>query len=179
VPYLVFAVVLACALGTLNLLLTLAVVRRLREHSELLANHPAGNEPGIIEPGQTPGAFVTTDTDGRPVRRDDLAGEVLVAFFSQGCRACTDALPRFVTSAAAFPGGRGQVLAVVSGELPWGTELAGKLAGVARVVLEEGDGDLATAFRVRAFPSWCLLDATGTASRSGSGWTDLPISVPT
>jgi hypothetical protein len=179
VPYLVSAVMLACALGALNLLLTLAVIRRLREHSELLASRPAGNEPGVIEPGQTPGEFTATDTDGRPLRREKLTGDVLVAFFSQGCRACTDALPRFVTWAAAFPGGRGQVLAVMSGELPWASELAATLAGVARVVIEDSEGDLATAFQVRAFPCWCLLDATGTVSRSGGGWTDLPTPGPT
>ncbi|MFY1691400.1 TlpA disulfide reductase family protein [Plantactinospora sp. WMMB782] len=177
-PYLVTAVVLACALGTLNLLLTLAVVRRLREHTELLANHASHADNGIIEAGQTPGDFVAADTDDRPVRRGDLSGDVLVTFFSPNCPACTDALPRFATQAAEFPGGRDQVLAVVTGDGPEVSEMAGRLTGVARVVLDGVDGGLAAAFQARAFPCWCLLDSTGTVRRSGSGWTQLPMPVP-
>ncbi|MBF9130239.1 TlpA family protein disulfide reductase [Plantactinospora sp. S1510] len=177
-PYLVAAVVLASALGTLNLLLTLAVIRRLREHTELLAGLATGAGSGIIEAGQTPGDFAVTDTDGSVVRRENLGGDVLVAFFSPDCPACTDALPRFVTQAAGFPGGRVQVLGVVTGDGPGVTGLADRLNGVARVVVDGIDGKLATAFQARAFPSWCLLDATGTVARSGSGWTELPVPVP-
>ncbi|MEO3747705.1 TlpA disulfide reductase family protein [Plantactinospora sp. B5E13] len=176
-PYLVAGVVLATALGTLNLLLTLAVIRRLREHTELLAGHGAEAGSGIIEAGRAPGDFVVTDTDGSVVRREDLGGDVLVAFFSPDCPACADALPRFVTQAAGFPGGRTRVLAVVSGDGSGVPELAGRLTAVARVVVDGVDGTLARAFQARAFPSWCLLDTTGTVARSGSGWAELPVPV--
>jgi peroxiredoxin len=176
-PYLVAAVVLASALGTLNLLLTLAVIRRLREHTELLARRGADAGSGIIEAGQTPADFAVTDTDDGVVRREDLGGDVLVAFFSPDCRACAEALPRFVTQSVEFPGGRNQVLAVVTGDGPDVPELADRLTSVARVVVDGVDGGLATAFQARAFPSWCLLDATGTVARSGSGWTELPVPV--
>lgn len=177
-PYLVAAVVLASALGTLNLLLTLAVIRRLREHTELLARRGADADSGIIDAGQTPTDFAAVDTDGGVVRREDLGGNALIAFFSPGCRACAEALPRFVTQAAEFPGGRTQVLAVVSGDGPEVPEIADRLTSVARVVVDGIDGTLATAFQARAFPSWCLLDPTGTVVRSGSGWTELPAPVP-
>ncbi|TCB93399.1 TlpA family protein disulfide reductase [Micromonospora zingiberis] len=176
-PYLTVAVVLACGLGLLNLLLTMAVIRRLREHAEQLARHAAGAGAGIIEPGQTPGDFAATDTDGNPVRRSDLSGDVLVAFFSPDCRACTEALPRFVSQVATFPGGRSQVLAVVTGDGPEVPELSTRLAGVARVVADGVDGGLTAAFQARAFPCWCLLDATGTVRQSGSGWSELPTPV--
>jgi peroxiredoxin len=177
-PYLVAAVVLTAVLGTLNLLLTLAVIRRLREHTELLARHGADVGSGIIEAGQTPGDFAVTDTGGGAVRREDLGGDALIAFFSPGCHACTEALPRFLTQAAEFPGGRSRVLAVVTGDGPEVTAIADQLTSVARVVVDGVDGELATAFQARAFPSWCLLDATGTVARSGSGWTELPVPVP-
>ncbi|MEU8185201.1 TlpA disulfide reductase family protein [Micromonospora sp. NPDC049044] len=177
-PYLITAVVLACTLGTLNLLLALAIIRRLREHSELLAGRPSGDGPGIIGAGQTPAAFEGVDTDGVPVRREELTGDTLVVFFSTDCRACREALPRFVTQATAFPGGRGQILAVVTGDEPEVPELASRLTEVARVVLDGADGSLATAFQAAAFPCWCLLDTTGTVRRSGTGWTDLPAPVP-
>ncbi|MGR6322065.1 TlpA disulfide reductase family protein [Micromonospora soli] len=174
-PYLVTGVVLASALGILNLLLSLAVIRRLREHTELLA--AAGDEPGIIAAGQVPGEFTATDLDGGRLRRVDLTGEVLVGFFSTNCPACTEALPRFVTWAAAFPGGRRQVLAVVSSDEPTGGGLSATLTGVARVIVEEPDGALATAFRATASPGWCILDATGAVRDSGTGVRRLPAPV--
>ncbi|MEU8113257.1 TlpA disulfide reductase family protein [Micromonospora sp. NPDC048947] len=176
-PYLVTAVVLACALGALNLLLTLAVIRRLREHTDALAalRHVEGSD--VIRAGRLPADFAVTTTDGRPLRRSDLTGGTLVAFFSTGCSACTDALPRFVAQAAAFPGGPDQVLAVVSGGGPEASGLADQVTAIARVVIEDIDGDLATAFEVRAFPSWCLLDPSGKVHRSGSGWTELATPV--
>lgn len=178
VPYLITAVVLALALGMLNLLLLLAVIRRLREHTAMLAGRSSDDDPGLIKAGDAPADFSATDTDGRPVRRQDLTGDVLVAFFSPNCPACTEALPRFVEHAAAFPGGRQQVLAVVSGDEPEVPAMAGLLTSVARVVLDGVDGSLARAFEVHAFPCWCLLDPTGTVQRSGSGWSLLPVPAP-
>ncbi|MFC7545672.1 TlpA disulfide reductase family protein [Plantactinospora sp. GCM10030261] len=173
-PYLITAVVLVGAIGVLNLLLTLGVLRRLREHSTRLAAGPAGSGPGIIETGQRPGDFAATDTDGKPVRRADLTGSVLVAFFSPDCAACVEALPQFLVEAAEFPGGRSQVLTVVGADGPETTEMATRLAEVSRVVVDGAGGRVAGAFQVAAFPAWCLLDPSGDVRHSGSGWTGLP-----
>jgi len=177
VPYLIAAVVLVSALGTLNLLLTLAVIRRLREHTELLATRgvTVAEGPDIIVVGQRPGDFTATTIDGRTVQRQHLTGETLVGFFSTGCPACVEALPRFVNWAAGFAGGRSQVLAVVTADDPTGDGLPGRLAGVARVVVESPEGTVATAFAAKGSPAWCLLDADGTVRDSGTGLRRIPV----
>jgi hypothetical protein len=171
VPYLIAAVTLASALGLLNLLLTLGVIRRLRE----TATHDAGahDRQGILSAGRIPSDFTATDTDGRPLSRGDLTGTVLVGFFSTSCDACVIELPRFVSRAGDHAGGRDQVLAVVDGDRPAVDEVVRQLTGVARVVVEEAPGTVATAFQVEAFPSWCLLD-NGTVEESGSGASQNP-----
>ena len=154
---------LALALTLLNLLLTLGVIRRLRE----MATRDAVM-PGILGVGATPGEFTATDTEGRPLARTELTGTVLVGFFSTTCPACVEELPRFVARAGDVPGGRDHVLAVLQGDRPATDEMSRKLTGVGRVVVDEPDGEVAAAFQVAAFPAWCLLD-NGTVQESGTG----------
>lgn len=168
-PYLIAAVVLATALGLLNLVLTLAVLRRLRE----AAARERDAASGVIGAGRTPGDFAATDTDGRGVGRADLTGRVLVGFFSTTCAACVEELPRFLTRAGDMAGGRERVLAVVHGDRPAADEMARRLADVARVVVEDPDGPVGGAFDVRAFPSWCLLD-DGVVRETGTGTSPVP-----
>ncbi len=168
-PYLIAAVVLATALGLLNLLLTLAVLRRLRE----AAARERDAASGVIGTGRTPGDFAATDTDGRAVGRADLTGRVLVGFFSTTCGACVEELPHFVARAGDMAGGRERVLAVVHGDRPATDEMAGRLADVARVVVEDPDGPVGTAFEVRAYPAWCLLD-DGVVERTDLGADPVP-----
>lgn len=151
-PYLIAAVVLATALGLLNLLLTLAVLRRLRA----AAARERDAASGVIGIGRAPGDFAAADTDGRAVGRADLTGRTVVGFFSTTCGACVEELPRFVARAGETS--RERVLAVVHGDRPAAEELAGRLAGVARVVVEDPDGPVGRAFEVRAYPAWCQLD---------------------
>jgi len=170
VPYLISAVTLAIVLGLLNLLLTVGVIRRLRETATADGAHDRRDILGV---GRTPSDFAATDTDGRPLSRGDLTGTVLVGFFSTTCSACVDELPLFVTRAGDHPGGRDQVLAVVDGDPSAVGGMVSQLTGVARVVAEDAPGPVATAFQVEAFPSWCLLDS-GTVRESGSGTNQSP-----
>lgn len=171
-PYLIVAVVLTAALGLLNLLLTFAVLRRLR--AAAARERDAAN--GIIGTGRSPGEFAATDTDGRAVGRADLTGRVLVGFFSTTCSACVEELPHFVARAGEMAGGRERVLAVVHGDRPATDEMAGQLAGVARVVVEEPDGPLGRAFEVRAYPAWCHLD-DGVVRATDLGARPVPAAV--
>lgn len=167
-PYLVSAVAIALTLTLLNLLLTLGVIRRLRE---LTTRDTA--RPGILDIGRTPADFTAVDTDGRPVTRPDLTGPVLVGFFSTTCSACVEELPGFVARAGNIPGGRNHALAVVQGDRSAAEDMARLLTGAARVVVEEPDGALATAFQVAAFPAFCLLD-DGVVQESGTGTSRDP-----
>jgi hypothetical protein len=168
-------VFVALALGGLNLVLTLALTRRLREHAALLSARADRAAHGIIEAGRRPADFTATDIHGRPLHSGVLAGDTLVAFLSTDCSACANALPGFVARAAHVPGGRENVLAVVSGEPADATAMVAALSGIARVVVEEHDGVLATAFAARAYPSWCFLSAAGYVLDSDSGLDSVRI----
>lgn len=147
------AVVLAGLLCALNLLLTVGVIKRLREHSEQLAADAAGETPPALGIGEEVGEFTTTTTEGLTIDRDQLSGETLVAFFSPNCTPCKKKLPEFVAYAQGFPGGRRRVLAVVSGRAEGWERFVEDLGPVAMVVQEDYNGPMGDAFRMKAFPS--------------------------
>jgi len=169
--YLIAAVILVGALCTIDLLLTFGVIRRLREHTELLAQGGGPGGPTVLRPGERVTGVVAVDVDGRPVPTD--VG--LVGFFSPSCVACEQLLPKFADRASGFPGGPDRVLAVIADELPGTGKYEMALHGLARIVLEPDSGPLATAFRVTAYPAWCLLDGTGTVLASGHAADPLPV----
>jgi hypothetical protein len=176
--FLIALVVLVGAVAVLNLLLTVGVIRRLRQHTENLANLSTmgGPQPSImIGEGERAGEFAATTTDGEPVTRDLLSGQTLVGVLTPDCSACRERLPEFVSSAETFPGGRGQVLAVLAGELEQVEEYREQLAPVARVVIEPPmKGAVATALKVEGFPAFAVLDADGTVVASGFSPDGLP-----
>jgi hypothetical protein len=169
-PYVVSVTVVIGAVAILNLILTFGVIRRLREHSELLAAGGPGAPDVMLSAGAAPAEFAATTTDGARVTRDDLGGEMLIGFLSPGCEPCREQAPRFVERAGALAGGRSRALAVVIGEQPAVQDLLRQLEPVARVVIERdinAEGTVSHAFGVRAFPAFATLDDGVVAS---SGW---------
>ncbi|MDL4776145.1 MULTISPECIES: peroxiredoxin family protein [Thermomonosporaceae] len=166
-PYLVAAVVLLGVLCLLNLLLTLGVLRRLREqagsgHASLFA----------LGPGSTIGDFTALTTDDEPVSRDTLMG--VVAFFSAACDSCHELLPRFVEHARGQ--GRENVLAIVGGDDP---ETVRALTPVARVVQAEFDGGpVARAFQNTLTPALYLVGEGGLVAATGHRVEDMPQPPP-
>ncbi|WP_245642122.1 TlpA disulfide reductase family protein [Nonomuraea candida] len=160
--------ILVGALCLLDLLLTLGVIRRLREHDAHLrsllprGDRPPAGPPVPVARGERVGDFLATTVDGEPVSRDLLTGETLVAFFSPGCTTCKGKLPEFAAYVRDLPGGRDQVIAVVADERAEIGEMSRTLAPLARVVVEEFDGELSRAFGVDAFPAHFVVDGSGT-----------------
>lgn len=147
-------------LGLVNLVLTLAMIRRLREQSGLIRMSIEGAtnpEPMMLTAGERVGSFTATTTTGDPVDRGDLRGPTLVGFLSPTCPMCLESLPGFVDRARAVPGGRDHVLAVLVGEQDEVTSLREALEPVAQVVVEYVAGPVATAFGVIGFPALALL----------------------
>jgi thiol-disulfide isomerase/thioredoxin len=170
VPYLAGAIVLIGAIAVLNLILTFGVIRRLREDSERLAGGAPPMPEVMLTAGASPDAFVATTTDGERVSQELLTGDMLVGFFSPHCGPCKELAPRFVERAAAVPGGRSRVLAVLVGERHEMGELLPGLERVARVVVErdiDAEGTVSHAFAVRGFPAVCTLDRDGRVASSG------------
>lgn len=164
-PLLIGGVVLAVALTLLNLVLTVGVIRRLREHTALLSER-AGAADVMLDVGEKPGDFSATTTDGERVSRETLIGEQLVGFLSPGCGPCKEILPRFVERAAVA--GRANALAVVAPGAEDADDLVAQLEPVARVVVERDDDPVSRAFKVRGFPALCLLNADTVVTSSGT-----------
>ncbi|MFD9426861.1 MULTISPECIES: hypothetical protein [unclassified Streptomyces] len=164
------AILAVGALALVNLVLTVGVVRRLREHSDLLerAPVPAVGMPegmsGIAAVGTSIPSFTAGPPDS-PVTDRDLADGTLVAFFSPTCAPCHDKLPGFVARYADRPEEARRVLAVVVGDSgdshgsdehgsgASGASMAAALAAVVPAVQESYDGPVTRAFAAKAFPS--------------------------
>lgn len=169
-PYLAAAVALVGLLGMLNLLLVVGVIRRLREHTELLGRHagPGVAGPSLLGPGDEVGDFSSVTVDGETLTRDVLAERTLVGFFSPDCGPCHELLPSFVEYAARIPEGRRQVLAVLTGDATATAGQVATLAGVARIVVERPGGQLGAAFRNEWYPALYLVGPDGRVQASGN-----------
>lgn len=161
---------LALAVCLLDLVLTLGVIRRLRQHTELISNlSPGGREPlGILADGESAGPFETVASTGETVSRDRLSGRTLVGAFAPHCSACEEKLPDFLDFAGTFPGGRDQVIAVVAGSEEEAATYRERLEPVARVVVEPpGTGEIGQALALNSFPAFGVLDEMGTVVGNG------------
>lgn len=167
--------VLVGLLCLLDLVLTFGVIRRLREHGELIARLSAAGPPvaPVRPPGGTAGPFDTRTVDGDPVSLAALPERTLLGFFSPGCAACSELLPGFRRYARDFPGGRDAVLAVVVGTAEETEPQRRELADVARVVVEAPDGAIGAALAVQAFPAFAVLDGSGGVVASGLRLDDV------
>jgi hypothetical protein len=147
----------------INVGVTLAVVRRLNDLTARLDRAAIGGPAAAADPPPLPAVgskvapFQAMTTEGGALAADDLSGRRLVGFFAEGCGPCVEQVTRFVEYASVFPGGRGQVLAVVVAKPGTASPLSTRLASVARVIVESGAGPVTTAFRVDGFPAACLL----------------------
>jgi hypothetical protein len=170
VAVLVVLGVLVGVLSVLNLLLTFGVIRRLREHGQLIADAgigDGGRGAPTLPVGQRVAEFSGTTTDGIPVSRDLLSGHTLVAFLMTGCEPCQRRLPELVETARAWPGGRDDTLVVVVGEGDAAAEYVDQVAPVTRVVLEpRGSGEITAALSVQGYPQFGVVDSSGTVVQS-------------
>ncbi|MEU6097840.1 hypothetical protein [Streptomyces sp. NPDC047079] len=144
------ALLLVAALCLLNLLLTIGVIKRLREHAEIIA--PIRQQAGI-RTGDEVGDFSVLGVDGERLDRASLTHDSVVAFFAPDCRACEALLPDFIRWAEADENGRNRRMAVVIGDASACSELVAMLRPVAHVVVEEPLGTVSTAFRTSATPT--------------------------
>ncbi|WP_026212553.1 TlpA family protein disulfide reductase [Longispora albida] len=148
--YLTAAVVLVGGLCVLNLLLTLGVIRRLREHTELLSRRGSVADDRTPQPGQVIGEF----SSGGLVTAD-LGERTLVGFFSPSCAPCKEMLPSFVELAKGYAGPVVAVVVAAGDEDAPGSVAA--LEPVARVVVEAPGGAAGKAFGVSAWPTFLVV----------------------
>lgn len=166
------AVVVVGLLCLADLLLIFGVIRRLREHTELLAGFRPDTVVTDLAAGEVPAPFTALGTAG-----EQLTGPIglrLVAFFAAGCSACPERVPGFVEYLRENHIARDEVLVVIASSEPEPVSYAEQLAAVAPVCLEQPGGELETAFKVRGYPAFCLLDATGSVSAASHEPATLP-----
>ncbi len=172
-PFLTALVLGVGVLCLIDLVLTVGVIRRLRAHEEMLSARPVASPSIVLPPGATIGGFSAVSTDGVHVSDETLTEPVLVGVFSPGCSACHDRLPQFAERARSFPGGRGNVLAVLVGTEEEVAEERRTLEPVALVLIEEYGTGLTKALQVNGFPSLALVDVRGRVVASGTTLEDL------
>ncbi|MEO6088187.1 MAG: hypothetical protein ABIQ18_34245 [Umezawaea sp.] len=177
------AVILLGALCALDLLLTLGVVRRLREHTTTLEDllsrggaapmgpAIAGDLPSV---GKEVGSVTATAVDGAPISLDLLPADHVAVFLTADCPSCKDQLPALTSWASAQD--RSRTVVVVDGRLADPAELVAALSPVATVVVESVDIPVTEAYGVHAFPSFAVV-ADGKVSYSSLDFFRLPVSA--
>jgi hypothetical protein len=173
-----FLIALAVFVGAvclLDLVLTLGVIRRLREHADRIARLSPEAPNAMLPVGERADPFDAATVEGGRVTRDALSGLTLVGVFSPNCPACAERLPQFLDVAGSHTGGRDRVLAVVVGEESEAGDQVAALSPVARVVIETMEGSITKALKIRGFPAFGILDASGTVVTAGTNTDRLKV----
>jgi len=152
-PVITAALTLVGTLCLLDLIISLGVIKKLREHSELLSNSTLFFGPPTIAVGEVVGEFAVATVNGERIDSASFTGETLVAFFSPTCQPCLEKLPRFLSYARTVPGGRERVACAVIGDRTDSAAMVAELSEVAMVVAEDRGGPFSTAFKTSATPT--------------------------
>ena len=166
--FLVAAVVLIGLVSLLNLALTYGVIRRLRQHNDMLGA-PSFAGPAQVSQlavGAVVDDFKAVTVSGGTVARNDLSGHTLVGFFSPDCPACTAEIGRFVEVARSRS--RDSVWAVVVGEPDRVADTVATLTPAAgTVIAEDGRQEMVSAFGVVGFPAFFVIGVGGAVQAIG------------
>lgn len=170
------AVVFVGLLCLTDLLLTLGVIRRLRDHTSMIASMTTSEHRAVgvtaLANGTLPAPFQVDLADDTAIAGP--AGVSVVAFFSTTCPICPERVPTFADYLRAHLVRLDEVLAVVTGENPDHAPYLADLSQVAQIHKEEHGGPIGRAFGVRGFPAFFLLNADGTVLASGYDPAMLP-----
>ena len=171
------AVIFVGLLCFFDLLLSFAIIRKLRHVAP--ESHRAPQLPGLaaLSAGRPIPPFTATTTTGSELSPARLAGRpAVLAFFAAECQSCREHLDQFAGYARGFPGGAGQVAAVIAGPAEGAADIVAALTGVAQLVIEPDFGPVATAFSIGAFPTFVTLDPDGRIG--GAAWAIDYLPVP-
>lgn len=174
-PVLIAAVILVGILCVLDLLLTFGVIRRLREHTELMRDrqHPAAPSVIRLVPGQLPEPVTAVSVDGAPI--SGPAGLRLAGFFSAWCSACPERVTPFIDYVRSNQIARDDVLVVLLAGEDGPPSYLDKLAEVAQVTVQSDGNPVGEAFGVSGYPAFCLLDSGGAVVAAGFDPAALPV----
>lgn len=168
------AVTILGVLCLLNLLLTFGVIRRLREHTELLSRSAVPDVPVLgLSPGERVAAFSALTRDGELLTGS--GGLRVVGFFSSGCSACPEQVGPFAEYVATTRVARESVLSVVLADDDALPPYADRLSEAGLVCVAGHDSEVAAAFKVSGFPAFGLLDDDGALVSASYDPAKLPL----
>jgi hypothetical protein len=171
------AVVVLAALVLLDLALTLAVIRRLREQAEKRTAAPVDPFVQQLLGRQVP-EVSTVATDGTEITAKWLRDAGFVAFVATGCGTCHDELPQLRAHLEQRRSAGARSLVVVEGD--GDDELVTVLQDVVPVVVEsygEDERPLLGGFDVNGFPTYLELEG-GTVTQVLMTMADVPVLSP-
>jgi len=157
-------------LVVVNLLLTAAMIRRLRDLEQRQADAAAGPPGGLALGTPLPVDALTERADRTGLTAAELTGgPVLFGFFSTTCRYCPEEADRLAARAARLTAGGIRVISVVStlDDKAGAPELSRVLDGAGRVIVEAEPGALLPLFEVVGTPSYLYFDGSGTLAGKG------------
>jgi hypothetical protein len=160
-PYLSAGLAIVGAVALLNLILTTAIIRRMRTYEK---GRGGGTHFGGIPSGAPMPRFAGRTAAGDELSDGSLRGApALIAFFSTDCTSCLERAPEFASHARSGALGDGRAVAVILEGAEPATALAAAV-DPAIVVHEPIDrsGPLSTAFQIESFPSFFVVDEGGT-----------------
>jgi AhpC/TSA family len=164
---------LAAFLGVVclvNLLLVLALARRVHGHDEQLARR--GRLPQIpdLGAGQSAPDFTVTTVTGETRARGDLIGgpRGVIAFLTPDSAPCRAQVPELKKYAAADPRGRSEVLAVICGSEDEAAELVDELKDSVSVAVEPLRGPMQQTFAVTGYPTFFVIVKPGRIGARGA-----------
>ncbi|WP_327292393.1 TlpA disulfide reductase family protein [Streptomyces sp. NBC_01198] len=183
-PLLIAVVSLLGVLCLLTLVLTLGVIRRLREHTKLMdalyeAIDLMGGPPtglATLGKGELVGDFAATTLDGDQVTRELLPEGAVVAFLSADCGGCRDQLPEIASWAAGQD--RRQIVAVLDATSGDPEELVTALSPVAQVIVEDELTTVGRAFGLKVFPTFYQVSGEGRLLAVEGRISRLPVGSP-
>lgn len=163
-------------LGLANLVFTYGVTRRLQEISKQLSAR-GEDYPAIPEIGTPVPQFIATTTDGSLMTDKDVReGDFYLGYFTPNCAPCRERLPEFASFAREV--GPDRVLIVIgASDRDEGLRFAGSHGGDVRLVIEEYEGPLATAFGISRTPTMLMLE-NGVVRRNAAIIGQLETPVP-
>jgi hypothetical protein len=150
------SVVVLTALTVLNLVLCLAVIRRLRAAEESAAS--ASLSEGMPAPGTVVSGLTATTTNGVVIGPDDLAHEEnFVGVLSVGCPSCETFAAEVDRGRRSLPEHALLIIAAGAGDDPG--QMAVRLSSRARVIVTADDGPELSAFGgISTFPTFMRLE---------------------
>jgi len=178
-PFVILALVVLAGLILLNLSLTMAIVRRLRHHTEKLAAlETRGGVPSGLAVGATVPPFTATTLAGDALSHEWLAGgATMVTFLSPHCQACRDKLPQLRSYCEQAVDRELRTLVVITGETEDAADMVTALQGATPLIVEPKDGQVATAFQIRGFPSFIVVGPDSTVHHSTFSLDGLPAAL--